>query len=124
MGLGKHANDCKRSNSPARISTASLGEPDGEGSALLVCRILKLIRGTALCGKRFPVCASLRCAQAYGVRKESFLCFSGLPFSSQARLGTVPGYYQPSRCAGLDLHATNGVEPTLRKSGKGWGTVL
>jgi hypothetical protein len=33
-----------------------------------------------------------------------------LPFSSQARLGTVPGYYQPSRCAGLDLDAVNGVE--------------
>jgi hypothetical protein len=31
------------------------------------------------------------------------------PFGSQARLGTVPGYYQTSRCAGLDSDAANGV---------------
>ena len=29
---------------------------------------------------------------------------------AKARLGTVPGYYQPSRFAGLELGATNGME--------------
>jgi len=52
--------------------------------------------------------ALLRCATAYGVRKKFFPSLTRhLPFSSQARLGTVPGYYQPSRCAGLDQRTSH-----------------
>jgi hypothetical protein len=52
-------------------------------------------------------------------RKEIILSLLSrhLPFSSQARLGTVPGYYQPSRCAGLDLDAADNLES--HKSVKG-----
>jgi hypothetical protein len=47
-----------------------------------------------------------------------------LPFSSQARLGTVPGYYQPSRCAGLDLDAANGVESHPLKRREEWAPAV
>jgi len=47
-----------------------------------------------------------------------------LPFGSQARLGTVPGYYQSSRCAGLGLHASNGVESHPLQKRQRMGTTL
>jgi hypothetical protein len=54
-------------------------------------------------------------------RKERIISLLSrhLPFSSQARLGTVPGYYQPSRYAGLNLYAVNSVESRALQKPKG-----
>jgi hypothetical protein len=52
----------------------------------------------------FFIGAPLRCAPAFG-RVERFfsLLTRHLFLSTQARLGNMPGYYQSSRYAGLDL---------------------
>jgi hypothetical protein len=56
-------------------------------------------------------------------RKEGIISLlpRHLPFSSHARLGTVPGYYQPSRFAGLDSGAANGVESRPSQSARRMG---
>jgi len=66
---------------------------------------LRALRWSSLVASRFALRDVLR-------RKEGTISLLSrhLPFSSQARLGTVPGYYQPSRCAGLDSDAANGLE--------------
>jgi len=58
---------------------------------------LRALRWSSLIAPRFALRDGLR-------RKEGTISLLSrhLPFSSKARLGTVPGYYQPSRCAGLE----------------------
>jgi len=74
-----------------------------------------------LCITRFAeLCAGLR-------RKEGIISLLSRhwPFSSQARLGTVPGYYQPSRFAGPDLCGERcGIPPFAKGAKDGAPTVL
>jgi hypothetical protein len=80
------------------------------------------IRNPSTARRNSEILFALRCAarRAYGVRKESFFLLSRhLLLSSQARLGTVPGYYQPSRYAGLNLYAVNSVESRALQKPKG-----
>ena len=108
MSLGKHANDCKRSNSASRITKVSLG--DRSGTILFALR----------CAARWlhPVEPKPGSSGTPGLRRKEIivsLLSRHLPFSSQARLGTVPGYYQPSRWRGMDLDAATVWNPTLCK---------